>query len=49
MIFFISYTAFTALGAFFDILVWVYVKDLDLYDEDKNVKNRLENERANKK
>ncbi|CAL8069741.1 unnamed protein product [Orchesella dallaii] len=34
--------AFTFLGAIFDCLVWYYVKDLDLYDEDKNVRNRLE-------
>lgn len=40
------YSGFTALGAFFDILVWVYVKDLDLYDEDKNIRNRQESARV---
>jgi len=33
-------TAFTFLGAFFDCIVWYYVKDLDLYDEDKNIEAR---------
>ncbi|OXA43717.1 Solute carrier organic anion transporter family member 1A2 [Folsomia candida] len=43
--------AFTGIGAFFDSLVWIYVKDLDLYDEDKNQRIRAESARikANKK
>jgi hypothetical protein len=36
--------AFTCIGAVFDCLVWYYVKDLDLYDEEKNVINRRKKE-----
>ncbi|ODN05136.1 Solute carrier organic anion transporter family member 1C1 [Orchesella cincta] len=40
--------AFTFLGAVFDCLVWYYVKDLDLYDEDKNVRARIESTKLKK-
>jgi len=38
----LCFLGFTFVGALFDLLVWYYVKDLDLYDEDKNVSNRRE-------